>query len=90
MCVLVYEDFINYYDSFSSFFIAKNKAEIGINFETIIKTRLNLGLLNIDASFEVNNFLDLELTDMYKGINTDYFSGKKIYLFIKKIKIENY
>ena len=81
----VYTDYVNYIDSKSSFFSGKNKAAIGINFETIIKIRfLILGLLNIDGAFEVNSCLDLDLTNMYKGINADYFSDKKNILIYQK------
>ena len=85
VCETVYKNYINFRDSLSAFFSSQAPANIGINFETIIKTYLlNYKYLDIDGCIEVNECINLDLTEMYENVNSNYFANKNNILIFQK------
>jgi len=83
-CEIVYKNYINYRDALNSFSSGQVFADIGINFETIIKTEIILfQLLNVDGCIKVNECLNLDLIDMYERVNSNYFYNKKNILIVQ-------
>jgi len=82
----VFHEYNNYILKKNIFLTESNHSDLGNIFEAIVKTVLrNNNIFGIDGYFEVNELIKLDLIDIYKNIDQNYFLKKNV-IFINQKK----
>jgi len=82
----VFHEYNNYILKKKFFLTENNRSDLGNMFEAIVKTVLrNNNIFGIDGYFEVNELIKMDLFDIYKNNDQNYFLKKNV-IFINQKK----
>jgi hypothetical protein len=86
LCEKLLDEYNLYINQINIFYKNNIEQDYGKEFENILKISLKyFNLLNIDGYYEVNTIYNLDLSEDYEAIDSDYFNNKKNIFISQKV-----